>query len=215
MNKLNKKNKGTFITLLSAISLMLFFTVFSSQSYAHNTFIPSIASDTTKQEYLELKGNVRQSKSVNEKEKIKPIDSAEIAIYSNDTLFSEVYTNKKGRCIFKLPLDTTFKIKVSKPGFTTKYFEVNSSVPLDKKNTFSFSFDIDLFEVVKGLDISILQKPIAKVTYNPIVEQFAYDIKYTSRINMDLKKMYKNYYLIQKVGMDTLKIQPLTQQKKQ
>ncbi len=55
---------------------------------------------------------------------------------------------------------------------------------------------------MKGLDVSVLQKPIAKVTYNVIVEQFAYDISYTSRINFELKKMYKNYYLLQKAEID-------------
>jgi hypothetical protein len=53
------------------------------------------------------------------------------------------------------------------------------------------------------LDVAVLQKPIAKVSYNIIMEQFAYDVNYTSRINFDLKKMYKNYYMLQKIEADS------------
>ncbi len=147
MKNIKKKVKYAIITLLSVLLIIFLFTASSSFTYANYKSTPSITSDTTKLEYyLELKGNVRQSKSTDEKEEIKPIDSAVIAIYSKDILFSEVYTNKKGRCVFKLPLDKKFKIIVSKQGFITKFFEVSTCVPMDKKNTFSFSFDIDLFE---------------------------------------------------------------------
>ena len=209
-------------TILFSLSVLLVLFLFSAFSpVSHSSYQPaalSIGGDTTVQEYyLELKGNVRQSKSINEKEEIKSIDSASITVYVADIVHTQTYTNKKGRCIFKLPLGTNFKIVISKPGFTTKFFEVNTRVPLEKKNTFSFSFDIDLFEEVKGLDISILKKPIAKVTYNLIVDQFAYDINYTSRINFGLKKMYKNYYLFQQNHADSLATsiqQPQTEQKK-
>ena len=151
--------------------------------------------------YVEMRGNVRKPK-MNEKEG-KMIDSALITIYSGAIPYSELWTNKKGKCTFKLPLDKAFTIQVSKEGYVTKFFEVNTKVPPDKKAAFVFSFDIDIFEQVKNLDVSALQKPIAKVAYNLIMEEFAYDVNYTSRINFELKKLYKNYYLLQKMDADT------------
>jgi hypothetical protein len=163
-------------------------------------------SDTTKKEYyLEMKGNVRKSK-ISDKEESKSLDSALITIYMNDIPFSETWTNKKGKCSFKLPLAKQFKIEVSKEGYVSKLFEVDTKVPSDKRDEYSFSFDIDIFEEIKNLDVSVLKKPIAKVSYNIIMEQFAYDINYTSRINLELKKMYKNYYLLQKMENDTLNV---------
>jgi hypothetical protein len=159
--------------------------------------------DSTKKEYfLEMKGNVRKSK-ISEKEESKSLDSTLITIYMNDIPFSETWTNKKGKCTFKLPLGKQFKIEVSKAGYVSKLFEVDTKVPSDKRDEYSFSFDIDIFEEIKNLDVSVLKKPIAKVSYNIIMEQFAYDINYTSRINLELKKMYKNYYLLQKMENDT------------
>lgn len=195
----------------SAISfIMIFVFIISTKAInPHNNSLSALLigeGDTiikSKSEYLELRGNIRQQKGAIE-DVITPIDSALITIYSGEIPYSELWTNKKGKCNFKLPLDKNFKIVISKNGYVTKFFDVNTKVPLDKKSTFIFGFDLDIFEEVKGLDLSVLKKAIAKVTYNITEEQFAYDVIYTSRINFDLKKMYKNYYLLQKVANDSL-----------
>lgn len=168
--------------------------------------IKNVSADTTQQkdQYLELKGNVRHLKG-NESEKvnIKPLDSALVTIFFGEIPYSEIWTNKKGKCSFKLPLDKIFKIEISKTGFVTKSIAVNTKIPVDKKNVYTFNFDVDLFEVVKGLDVSVLNNPIAKVSYHLGDESFGYDVAYTSKINADLKKMYKNYYRLQKIEADS------------
>jgi hypothetical protein len=164
---------------------------------------PASDSIPSKEAYLEMKGIVHESKGML-KEDAHPLDSALITIYQGEVPYSEFWTNKKGKCSFKLPLDKNFKIEVSKKGYVTKFFEVNSKVPFEKRNTFTFIFDIDIFEEIKGLDVAALSKPIAKVSYNLISEQFVYDVNYTSRINFDLKKLYKNYYMLQKIEADSV-----------
>lgn len=194
-------NKTLLITPLAGISLYMLLSFVPNKEVSEYTINHS---DTTKKEYfLEMKGNVRKSK-ISDKEESKSLDSALITIYMNDIPFSETWTNKKGKCSFKLPLAKQFKIEVSKDGYVSKLFEVDTKVPSDKRDEYSFSFDIDIFEEIKNLDVSVLKKPIAKVSYNVIMEQFAYDINYTSRINLELKKMYKSYYLLQKMENDTI-----------
>jgi hypothetical protein len=155
--------------------------------------------------YVELRGYIRQLKGTeNEKaSEIKPLDSVLITIFSGDIPYSELWTNKKGKCDFKLPLDKNFRIEISRKGFVTKNILVTTKVPNDQKDIFNFSFDVDLFEEVNGLDVSVLKNPIAKVSYNLAMEGFAYDVGYTSKINADLKKMYKNYYRLQKIAADS------------
>ncbi len=164
--------------------------------------------DTIRDQYLELKGNVRQSKGIEkENEKPLPVDSALITIYCGDIPWSELFTNKKGKCSFRLPLDKKFRVEVSKKGFVTKSVEVNTKIPYDNKGSYSFTFDIDIFEEVKGLDVTVLKKPVAKVSYNLIHEGFQYDAAFTNRINAELKKMYKNYYALQKEAADSIALQ--------
>lgn len=153
--------------------------------------------------YLEFKGTVKKSK-VNELDESLPLDSTLITISVNNIIYSQVWTNKKGKVIFRIPLEGNYKISVSKKGYVSKFFEVNARVPTTKKKAFTFVFDIDIFEEIEGIDVSVLRKPIAKVAYNVINDQFEYDSNYTSRINFDLKKMYMNYYMVQKTEADSL-----------
>jgi hypothetical protein len=156
--------------------------------------------------YLDLKGTVFQTKGKadeKEKEEKNNLDSALIKVYEGKEKINEIYTNKKGKCNLRLELDKKYKIEVTKKGFVTKFFEVDTKVPANKISMFSFNFDIDLFAEIKGLDVTVLKKPIAKVDYDIIEDHFEYDDDYTNRINFDLKKMYKNYYLLQETAKDT------------
>jgi hypothetical protein len=152
-------NLSFYRTLLHPVticSLFMFvsFSVNAQKPAPHPDKKTQADSTAAKNVYLEMKGNVRQSKG-SEKEESKLLDSCVITIYNGDIPYSEIWTNKKGKCMFKLPLDKTFRIEVSKPGYVTKSFEVNTKVPNEKKNTFGFNFDIDIFEEIKGLDVSL------------------------------------------------------------
>lgn len=153
--------------------------------------------------YLELKGTIRHLTGENKDEAIA-LDSAVIKVYNErNMLVAQFLTSKKGRCNFKLPLNRRFIVEVSKRGYVSKKLEVNTKVPPEKKFAYVFPFSLDIFEDVPGLDVSILNKPIARVSYLFTISQFDYDNVYTSKINTDLKKMYKEYYQLQKIAADS------------
>ena len=165
----------------------------------------SLLKDKTKKAYLEMRGIIKESKS-DEKGEDQVLDSATISIYSDmgpRMLLLQLSTNKKGKCDFRLPLDQKFIIEFSKAGYVTKYIEVNSKIPKKHEAAYIFPFNVDIFEDIKGLDVSVLKKPIAKITYALNQNQFSYDINYTNKINYDLKKLYKNYYFLQQVEADS------------
>lgn len=192
------KYSSTLLLLLLLAPLFAFHT-------GTNSSVENIIGDTT-ENYLAMKAHVRKSPTaanVKEKEENAWLDSALITIYQNNVPYSEIWTNKKGKCSFKLALNKAYLIEVSKEGYVTKRIEVLTKVP-DQKEYYTFEFDIDIFESVKGLNVSVLDKPIAKVTYNFLEERFGYDVPYTNKINGELKKMYKNYYLLQKTIADSV-----------
>ncbi|MEO6902538.1 MAG: hypothetical protein ABI315_05205 [Bacteroidia bacterium] len=170
----------------------------------HNNTNAQVTNDTSKF-YLELTGRVRQMKNLTKNKGDNPwLDSAVVTIYNDTSLYSQLITNNRGRCSFKLDLNKSYKIKISKRGFVTKFIEVNTLVPKFRIASYEFEFDIDIFESIKDLDVSVLEKPIAKVMYSASENSFAYDIAYTNRINESLKKMYHNYYLLQKMDKKNL-----------
>lgn len=192
--------------------ISLFFTVVDSYAQASQTppkkAVPSAKIDSIKAKdfYLELKATVRQSKGEEKEAEAKALDSALITIYNGDIPYSEIWTNKKGKCSFKLPLDKNLKIEVSKKGFVTKYIAVNTKVPVNDRDAFNFSCDVDIFEEIPGLDVTILKSPIARITYSPSLATFQYDVSYTNKVNVELKKMYKKYYKLQQMGIDSVSI---------
>lgn len=161
----------------------------------------TLTTDDTINYYLEINGNVRHRllKNAMANSGDNPwLDSAIVTVYMNNAVYSTNLTTKRGKCSFKLSLDRQYLIEISKPGFVSKRFEINTKVPADKKDVFDFDFDMDIFEKIEGLDVSVLDKPIAKVLFDPPNNQFIYDAAYTNRINSDIQLMYRNYYILSK-----------------
>jgi hypothetical protein len=165
----------------------------------------SLIKDKTKKEYLEMRGVVKISKT-SEKGIYQLLDSALVRIYS-DTLkpcLLALFTDKKGKCDFRLPLNRKYFIVISKPGYVPKKLEVTTAVPVEKRSAFIFPFSVDIFVIVEGLDVSPLRKPIAKIFYATNDDHFIYDYTYTNKVNADLKKLYKEYYSLVVQEMDTV-----------
>lgn len=199
--------------ILIAFFCIIFFCSFSGFDVvnvsAQKTTNPSsdtLLADKTKKQYLELKGMIKQSKT-NPKGKEDMLDSAQITVYeyvgnAKNKIYS-FYSNSKGKCEIKLPLDKRYVLEVSKEGYVSKNFEINTKVPDKEKAAFVFPFTIDIFEKVDGLDVSVLSKPIAKVNYSFTYDQFDYDYTYTERVNSELKRLYSDYYYLQTVEVSS------------
>jgi hypothetical protein len=168
--------------------------------------------------YLELRGTIRHLIGEN-KDEAQALDSAVIKVFNEkNVLVAQFLTNRKGRCNFRLPLNRKFVVEISKQGFFAKKIEVNTKVPLEKKFAYIFTFSVDIFDEISGLDVAALKKPIARIEYLFPISQFDYDNVYTSKINTDLKKMYKEYYRLQKEAADSSTVtgdrKPMTVEKK-
>ena len=146
--------------------------------------------------YVEMKGNIKLLK---DKDKEKGVlDSALVSILNEKKeLVTTFYSNRKGKVDFKLPLQRKYSIEISKKGCVSKIIEINTKMPQNKVKNYEFSFDIGIFEEVKGLNVSVLKKPIAKINYNTFMSVFDYDYNYTGKINMEIEKMYRDYYDLQ------------------
>ncbi len=146
--------------------------------------------------YVEMKGNIKLLK---DKDKEKGVlDSALVSILNEKKeLVTAFYSNRKGKVDFKLPLQRKFSIEISKKRCVSKIIEINTKMPQNKVKNYEFSFDIGIFEEVKGLNVSVLKKPIAKINYNTFMSVFDYDYNYTGKINTEIEKMYSDYYDLQ------------------
>lgn len=182
--------------------LMLGFALFSTHAFAQkdNAVSKDRRNDSlmlNPKYYLLLDGMIYQS-AVSEKGKQKALDSVVVRILNETDFTMATRYSKKGRCAVKLPLGKKYTIEFSKRGFVSKIIEVNAIVPRYDTFVSVFPFDIDLFQEVNGLDVAVLSEPIAKITFNNFNKTFDYDYNYTVKINNNIKKLYSEYYRLQK-----------------
>jgi len=144
--------------------------------------------------YFEMIGKVKQNfRNHNPVE--NSVDSALITI-SDETkqVTKTYYSDRFGKCQFKLPMNKLFEIRVSKKGYVTKIMNVDTRIPTKKLSVYTLIFDIYLFEDIKGLDVSLLKTPIAKIIFNNDSDNFVFDRLYTYNVNEKIKKIYLDYY---------------------
>lgn len=139
-----------------------------------------------------MKGRIKYGK--------KNLEDATISIYDSLKLYQSVKSDRSGWVAFQIPIQKTFKIKITKQNYVTKIISVDTHMPKLKEGNYYFEFTCDLFEQIEGLDISILREPVAKIFFNTFTKKFDYDYNYTAKINNEVKKMYQDYEVYKTTG---------------
>ena len=181
------------------MSRHLFLAVFILLGIAR---VKAFAQDTLvgdDENYLEMRGKVFESKGQERDEDKVGLDSAEVKVTNEsgkEVLFG--LTDEKGRLDFRLPLGRKFTINISKKGYVKKMILVDTHVPADQYKVYVFTFNADIFEKIDGLDVSVLNQPVARVAFKPFDKTFSYDAAYTNKVNAGLQKMYREYYTLKR-----------------
>ncbi len=103
-------------------------------------------------------------------------------------------TSNGGKFKFVLDPNNEYTVTITKPGYITKKFSISTyNVPVERGEFPFAEFDIEvgLFKLFPGLDYSCLDKPVAKVSFNPAkdVDDFDYDKVYTASIQACIDKL--------------------------
>jgi len=152
-----------------AILLLLFTILISFSIYAQGS-----------KGYLEVVGKVKVGK--------KMITGADVNVYLNNSKIQSVKTVTDGKFNFKFDIDKEYIVEVSGQGLVTKKVLFETKAP-DKDLIYKYSFTVELFESYPGIDVSSLNKPVAKVNYNEDADAFDYDIAYTELMRKEIDKI--------------------------
>ncbi len=121
-----------------------------------------------------------------------------VTLYKGGTQLQQVVTTSNGKFSFELPPNGEYIIAITKPGYVTKKFKINTSnVPADRVDAGNFNPfqpDVTLFEMPSAPEISkrveaILSQPIAIYQYIPSETNFNYDQKYTDAVQSKLSEL--------------------------
>ena len=126
--------------------------------------------------------------TVKKEETKKRMEGAVITIKRNGSVWKTLNPPANGKFEAALTPNAVYIIEFSKPGHVTKRMQLSTkNVPEeDSKYGFEFPLEMNLFEKVDGLDVSILNKPIAKIEFNPETGYMDYDPVYTKLIKKEL-----------------------------
>ena len=129
--------------------------------------------------------------SVKKEETNKRLEGATITVKRNGAVFKTLTSPETGKFEVSLLPDAVYVIEFSMPGHVTKRIELSTKnvPPEDAKFGFDFPMEMNLFEPMDGLDVSILNQPIAKVAFNPATGYMDYDPEYTKSIQKELDRL--------------------------
>ena len=108
--------------------------------------------------------------------------------------FTSIMTDAGGNFAFQLPLDGDYMVSVTKDGYVTKKFTVNTQGVPAEKATQEFpiiSVELGLSKKLEGVDYSLLSQPLNKYSYNAKIDNFEYDKNYLKQMKLGLESIAK------------------------
>ena len=122
------------------------------------------------------------------------LQGASIILYKGTTIVSQMQSDANGSFIIEIPPNGDFILVVSYPGCNAKKFSISTiGVPEELSNDkFLPSFGIEGVIMAKAyptIDYSILQQPLAKISYKSSIKNFASLSDYTNQMLASLASM--------------------------
>ena len=143
-------------------------------------------------------------------------DKAKVKVLKDNELFEELETNKKGKFRVMLPLGHDYLFEVSKEFHFTTKFVVSTKLPEEKMQGDVYaSFDIvsDLIRNYKGLDGSIMDKPIMILRFIPEENGFDFDKDHLNAVRERVERLMDESDKLKQKGADPVS-KPLPAQAK-
>ena len=124
----------------------------------------------------------------------KKMSGAVIEVFKNGKFVEKVKTDGKGRAYIPMDAGGVYTITISGEGKILKKIEVDTkNTPADLNEPLFYPAEVDIFDKVDGIDYSILNQPIGKITFDPEYGDFSADASHTKKVQSALKKMTDDY----------------------
>ncbi len=132
--------------------------------------------------------------TVKDEDSKNPIESAKVELYKDTTFIKLIYTSEKGKYAFFLDPDMTYTVKVSMNGYASKLITINTrNVPddTDVNGSFKVKMQVSLYNLIPGVDFSLLNKPIGSIFYDKDEKNFDYSVD--KEMSFKLEQLQANY----------------------
>lgn len=114
----------------------------------------------------------------------KKMPGVEVVVYQDGVEYDRLTTDARASYAFQLPLRHDYVFSYEIEGYGNKRIQVDASgVPTeDLKGGFNLDLDMSLFALVEGFDVSILEDPFGKASFDAQRNTLSFDFAYTDRM---------------------------------
>ena len=155
------------------ISLIILIILFS---------LPSFLYSQNKDSFVKLRGLTEDN--------MRPAEDVTIRLFENNSLIKEIVTDYTGKFDFKLDTGKYYVVEMYKPGYIKKKIAFDTKVPGKESGIWVNDFAFTLVKECKGVDVSMLEKPMDEIKYDPRSRGFIPDKAYNKNIFKELQNIY-------------------------
>lgn len=125
----------------------------------------------------------------------KKISGVEITIYQDGTNYSTHKSNSSGKYEFVIGFEHEYKIVYTYPNYVTKYLTIDTRYVPDeeKEGGYEMNIDMTLFNIIEGLDVSILENPIGKAEFDVAGGRMGWDMDYTRKMQAQISALMREH----------------------
>jgi hypothetical protein len=119
------------------------------------------------------------------------VKEMDVRLYEENVLLTEIPSSAGPKVFFTLKENSNYLIMYSRSGFVTRMVSVDTHIPEDVKPSplFTFDFELELLPLNTALDAFYLDFPVAIIQYDPDIQKFGYNRKYTSSLKTDTREL--------------------------
>lgn len=139
------------------------------------------AQEKTAERYLEIRGTSELD--------MQPLSRATANLYEGSNKVKSVQTGSDGSFSFRLEMNKQYTIEVEKDGLVSKRISFNTSLPDEEKGTWMNEFSIGLVKKCNGVDYSVLNEPVDRISFDAKRREFVSDKNYVSGMRSRIENM--------------------------
>ena len=142
----------------------------------------SVLSKRDTMECLEITGMV----TINE----KPQSDVTVQLWLENAEITKIELKKEFKFKFFLKKNAAYSIVVSRPGYLNRIVSISTRLPMDvtTEDLFRFNFEMELIPETAAKDPFYTDFPTANISYNPVLDAFENDDKYSKNIKKAMLK---------------------------
>jgi len=126
------------------------------------------------------------------------VDGAIIDVFEDGNKKEAFVTKPNGKFKLELDLNKEYIIVVSQFGKCTKKLKLDTHVPKGESGVWNVGFEVELFDIVEGLNVEALEAPIALISYDMTGGYFDYDAKYSALMAEKLEEIHYQFEQLSK-----------------